>query len=310
MNIKSYFSEMPTPVKFTFLLMLMMVSSIITVLVGVILVGLPIYGTNITNLITRMNDINDPLVVSFDKFMQILSQFGLFLVPGILYIYLFDNSIKNSFKFKDKSKVLYVLFSILLIIFCFPIINNLSELNLHLKLPEVFKNFENWMKQSEDNAAVITDAFLKTTDTKNLIINIFMIAIIPAIAEELIFRGIFLKIFVDWTKNIAVGIIISSVVFSSFHMQFYGFLPRFVLGLLLCYLFIWTKSIWYPIIAHFFNNLAGVLLSYFSNLKLINTQRIENIGTQKSDIFILIISFLLVFGLLYLLFKKSKKIVN
>jgi hypothetical protein len=90
-----------------------------------------------------------------------------------------------------------------------------------------------------------------------------LIAIIPAIGEELLFRGVLQRIFTEWFKSAHWGIWISAFLFSAIHMQFFGFLPRMFLGLFFGYLLEATGSLWIPILAHFINNLTGVLLSFF-----------------------------------------------
>jgi membrane protease YdiL (CAAX protease family) len=91
-----------------------------------------------------------------------------------------------------------------------------------------------------------------------------MVAVLPALGEELVFRGILLRHFREWTRNIHVAIFISAFLFSAMHLQFYGFLPRFLMGILFGYMLYWTGSIWVPIMAHFFNNAAAVVVAFLS----------------------------------------------
>ena len=122
---------------------------------------------------------------------------------------------------------------------------------------------ENWMRSSENYAGELTSAFLTVTSIKGLLFNIVLIAVIPAIGEELLFRGVLQRIFTEWFKNPHWGIWIAAILFSAIHMQFFGFLPRLFLGLFFGYLLEATGSLWIPIVAHFINNLTGVLLSFF-----------------------------------------------
>jgi membrane protease YdiL (CAAX protease family) len=102
-------------------------------------------------------------------------------------------------------------------------------------------------------------------------VNLLMIAILPAIGEELLFRGVLLRLFREWTKNVHVAIIITALLFSFIHFQFYGFLPRFLMGVLFGYLVYWSGSLWVSVIAHFVNNGTAVIVAwlgarYFPNL--------------------------------------------
>jgi membrane protease YdiL (CAAX protease family) len=115
------------------------------------------------------------------------------------------------------------------------------------------------MSKMEDNAQALTKAFMQVNGLGGIILNVFMIAILPALGEELIFRGILQKLFTELTRKKVWGVIISASLFSAMHLQFQGFLPRFALGVLFSYLLIWSGSLWLPIIAHFINNLIAII---------------------------------------------------
>ena len=102
---------------------------------------------------------------------------------------------------------------------------------------------EKWMKDAEESAAEITKAFLDVKTIPGLVFNVFMIAFLPAVGEELLFRGIIQRIFTDMTKSHHWGIWISAILFSAMHFQFYGFVPRVLLGALFGYLLVWSGSI-------------------------------------------------------------------
>ena len=105
----------------------------------------------------------------------------------------------------------------------------------------------------------------------------FLIAVIPAIGEEFVFRGILHKVFRQWTGNAHIAVWISAFLFSAMHMQFYGFLPRLFLGAVLGYMLVSTGNIWVPVLAHFFNNTAAVTVFYLKHNNYI-TLDIEQIG--------------------------------
>lgn len=95
-----------------------------------------------------------------------------------------------------------------------------------------------------------------------MILNVLIIAVIPAIGEELIFRGVFQRIFYDLFKSGHVAVWITAFVFSAIHFQFFGFVPRFILGLVFGYLFLWSGTLWLPVISHFVNNAVPVIGAY------------------------------------------------
>jgi membrane protease YdiL (CAAX protease family) len=132
-----------------------------------------------------------------------------------------------------------------------------------MKLPEFLSGLEEIFKDSENRAKEMTLAFLSVETTWGLLANILIIGILPAIGEELLFRGVLIRIFNERSRSYHFGIILSAFIFSAIHGQFYGFVPRFVMGCLFGYLFVWGGSLWYPIVAHFVNNTFAVLTFYY-----------------------------------------------
>jgi membrane protease YdiL (CAAX protease family) len=151
------------------------------------------------------------------------------------------------------------------------------------------------MKQMEEDAKLLTEALLKMDNIRDLLFNLFLIAIIPAIGEEMFFRGVIQKKLKNILRNPHIAILITSFIFSAIHMQFFGFLPRFFLGIILGYLFYYSGSLWMPIIAHFINNALAVLLMYLPFSEKINTDisQLENteISMMQATIFLLIVLF-------------------
>ena len=111
-----------------------------------------------------------------------------------------------------------------------------------MKLPSFFSSIENWMKYKEIEAEILTKQLLVMSSIEGLVINLIIIAVIPAVGEELIFRGCIQKIFTTWTNNYHLGIWIAAILFSAIHFQFYGFIPRMLLGALFGYLFFSVKA--------------------------------------------------------------------
>jgi membrane protease YdiL (CAAX protease family) len=134
-----------------------------------------------------------------------------------------------------------------------------------------------------------------------LLVNIGLIAIVPAVGEELFFRGIIQQVLQTNLKSHA-AVWITAIIFSTIHFQFFGFIPRVLMGAFLGYLLVWTKNMWVPIIAHFANNAVAVLFYYFKGEG--NTFDIENIG--KSDTYLIgIVSLIAVLLLIYLFRKRQ-----
>ena len=180
------------------------------------------------------------------KTMQIMQTIGMFVFPGFLLAYMFSMEPWKYIGFR-KFNLKSLTLGIFTMVVALPGINFLGSLNDQIPLAQ-------WMVDMELKAEELTKAFLTTDSIAVLFLNLFMIAVLPAIGEELIFRGIIQKHFANITKSQIWGIIISALIFSAFHMQFKGFIPRFALGVMFGFMYSWSGSIWLPIIAHFVNN--------------------------------------------------------
>jgi membrane protease YdiL (CAAX protease family) len=152
-----------------------------------------------------------------------------------------------------------------------PCIELLSNINSKMKLPPSLKGLEDWMKDSEKSAEDATDAMLQMKTVWSLICDVFLIGLVTAIVEEFMFRGVLQTIFVRWTKSIHAAVWITAILFSAFHMEFYGFLPRLLLGLLFGYFVAWSGSVWPAVWGHFLNNGADVVITYLFQHKIIKT---------------------------------------
>lgn len=290
--------------KFIFSLFLILATFLITFVIG-FLIAIPIFHININDLNNVLTDYNDPDNIKFLKYLQTIQAVGLFIIPAFIIGYFFHSRSTIYLKFKYIT-IRPVVLSIIILFASVPIINSLTVLNESMQFPDWLSGIENWMKEKEMSAQKLTVAFLKMDTISSLFLNIIMIGILPSIGEELIFRGVFQRLFAEWTKNIHWGIVIAAFLFSAMHMQFYGFLPRMLLGILLGYLFYWSGSIWVPILGHFVNNTTAVIIYYFYADEM--TKEIENFGANQGSFIFLVLGIAIVTPLLYLFYKENKRI--
>jgi membrane protease YdiL (CAAX protease family) len=160
---------------------------------------------------------------------------------------------------------------------------------------------EDWMKGTEDEAAKLTDAFMKMPAFGGFIFNMVMIAVLPAIGEEFMFRGLLQRLLKEWLGNIHVAIFASAFLFSAMHMQFFGFFPRMFLGVMFGYLFYWSGSLWVPISAHFINNGSAVIFSYLGQHGILNGDY-EDFGVTE-NVFFILLSGLAIIVLFFIVFR-------
>lgn len=135
-----------------------------------------------------------------------------------------------------------------------------AEWNHSIDFPDVF---EEWARSREDAAAEMTELLTTLSNSGELLIAILVIAILPAIGEEIVFRGLIQNELFRGTRNVHLSIWIAAVLFSAIHFQFYGFVPRLLLGALFGYLYYWSGNLWLAIFAHFVNNAVSVIAMYY-----------------------------------------------
>ena len=287
-----------------FALFVMVASVFIFMVVGMIAV-IPIYGLG--GLMSSMSEtsLNSAEGINLLKYFQVIQSIGLFVVPPFIIGWLYQGNFSEYLKINRSTRVQSFLLASICLLAVIPFINFLGAINSQMTFPESLSGLEGWMKNMENAAQVMIEKFMKVDGISGLMFNIFMIAVLPALGEELMFRGVIQRIFSDWTKNYHWGIWISAFLFSAMHMQFYGFLPRMALGAMFGYLLVWTGTMWVPILAHFVNNLMGVL-GYFLIGKGVLSKDIEEWGTGSEQFPLVVISFLAVGILLFVIFRSEQ----
>ncbi|MFD1257494.1 CPBP family intramembrane glutamic endopeptidase [Mucilaginibacter terrae] len=202
--------------------------------------------------------------------MQITSTTIPILLTPILFgkFVMRDTEAYTRTSFKFPLILLMIVFSVMMM--SAPIMEVLIALNQKMVLPDFLKGVERWMRASEQAAQKATTALLKMNDWIDLVKAVLLVGLVTAIAEELMFRGCLQTIFTRWTQNTHVAIWITAALFSAFHMEFFGFLPRLMLGVFFGYFTAWSGSVWPAVWAHFLNNGTAVVMTYLFQHKQIN----------------------------------------
>lgn len=194
--------------------------------------------------------------------VQTLSHVSTFLIPTLLYWFLIDRRQLADFNGQPAYRVAGWGLVIVLTVAFMPVNGLIIEINQSLKLPESLAPLERWMRAKEDQMAELTKFLTTFRSVPQLIMAFITIAIIPAIGEEVLFRGVFQRKFIVWTGSVHAGIWLAAALFSAIHLQFYGFVPRMLLGAMFGYLYVWSGNLWVPILAHFINNGFTVLMIF------------------------------------------------
>ena len=251
-----------------------------------------------------------PLSVGSLKWVQFIQTAAMFLFPPLCMAYLWTQEPMKWLKVEKFQSFKISGVAILLMLVALPTINLLAHINQQMALPAFLEPLEQWMKTAEENAAHLTEQFLSVTTLGGLIINLLLMAVLPAIAEELTFRGVLQHLFTPKNQSSIPHFAIwcSAILFSAIHMQFYGFIPRMLMGALFGYMLAWTGSLWVPILMHFTNNAMAVLLSFFAIKAEWDNDLLDTIGTGDT-LWLGIVSIVLTIAGIYI-FRRSTTMSN
>ncbi len=254
-------------------------------------------GMSLEEIITMSQSGMEGLSTGTMRILLAAQHLCVFILPGLLFGFIFYRS--AIWKGLDLSKwpsFMLVFFGIVFLMAAYPLVNLSFLLNESFPLPS-------WASEFENQAAETLKAILDMDTPAVFIINLVLIAILPGIGEELLFRGIIQKNISGLLKNPIAAIWISAFIFSAIHMQFEGFLPRMVLGATLGYLYYWTKNLWVPIIAHAFNNGIQVILVYSMGM---DVSEFEEQGSDQLKWWMIVFSV----GIMYLAYTAITKRKN
>ena len=237
------------------------------------------------------------------RFMQITSQIFTFVLPPMLYAMLVKEEPMTALGLKKVTYHWFVI-GIAMMYAILPLNNIFAEWNAGLKLPESMSGIEEMMRSMQESATELTERMLNVNNIGGLIINLIMIAGLAALGEELLFRSIIQTSLIKICRNAHIGIFLASAIFSFIHFEFYGFIPRLVLGLLMGYMFYYSRSIWVPMAMHFVNNGTAVVLYYLNNIGIINVD-VDTFG--QTGVLPLIMSIVIMIALFWLAIRRMKK---
>ena len=231
-------------------------------------------GTLLVTLIyhtPNMMESADP--VTAIRITQTLTTIGTFLVPALLFAYCQDRrwfGYNAADRIPKQSMVNMVL---ILSVTLLPVVGVLSAFNQNI-MPQEGAVAE-FMRDLEEAANHILEVVTSQRSSWDLISNILVFAVLAGICEEFFFQGALQPLLMNWTRNPHVGILLTALIFSALHFQFYGFIPRFLLGLYLGYLFYWSRSLWLPILAHVLHNALSILVDFTLQGRGIDTDSMQ-----------------------------------
>lgn len=237
---------------------------------------------------------------------QVCNQVLGFLLPPLLYVMLVQEKPFNYLGCNELPK--WSLLGIVAMFTVLPFNAWVAEWNENIVFPESMAALEAKLKALHEMYESTSEMLMNGS---NLAVGIIIFGLLAAVSEEFLFRSVIQKAFVKLFKNAHVGIIVTAIVFSAVHSDFYGFFPRVILGLMLGYMFWLSGSIWASIIMHFVNNSTIVMLYYLNKIGTINID-IEKFGTTDSA-FLIILSLMVTVAIFIIcnrLKNKTEQLTN
>lgn len=216
------------------------------------------YGYDIARIQELGGDFLTEAPSSLIKLSLLSSHIFTFIVPGFLFAFLwYKKDLWSALHLNRKVDLRFLAICIGLLIIAYPAVSYSYTVNSWIPLPD-------WMHTQEANTMETMKKILEMNNLPGFLFSLVLVSIIPGIGEELIFRGILQKLIEKGTGKGHLAVWIASILFSSFHLQFEGFLPRLLLGLILGYSFLYTRNLWVPIILHMLNNAVPIISLYFA----------------------------------------------
>ncbi len=267
------------------------------------IIGLVVWMAQVgSSLETMQKDLLNPANKNAIMVFQLISTLFAFCLPAVIYARIVNPKPIRHLGLKTKANALQLVFVAIMVLAGFGLTGALSELNTMIPIP---KNWEMYFKELEKAYMEQVKLMARIENVGDYIFALIVIALAPAIFEEILFRGALQQLMVKWTRNVWVGIIITSIIFSAIHMSYYGFLARFALGLVLGFMFYYSKSLWTSILAHFINNGLAVTAMYFYTKQ---GKLTDEVLDEKFPLWVGLIALVIIVGLFRVFKKESIKL--
>ena len=209
--------------------------------------------------------IGDGFTAKGMRIFAIVQDLLVFILPAVVAAFVATRLPASLLTVNVRPRLFPIIMAIIVMLTSLPAMELLIEWNNNLHLPESMSGLEESLRNMEDSASTGISALSGGNTVGDLIMGILIIGILTGIAEELFFRGALQNLFMTMPKvKKHFAIWAAAFIFSFMHFQFFGFVPRLLLGAYFGYLIWWTGSVWVPVIAHAFNNSLVVLLSWIA----------------------------------------------
>ncbi|MES2617275.1 MAG: CPBP family intramembrane glutamic endopeptidase [Bacteroidota bacterium] len=263
-----------------------------------LLICIPIFDIDISTLQARMSD-GSIENINFLKVFNLITTFGAWVVSAYALIRIRQFSAKTTWQLSSPQPSytwIAIPFVFISMLFASAF---LIEVNGAITIPESLKQFS-----SKANKQLLEN-MLMMNGPKDLIVNILIVGLAPALFEEIFFRGTLQKLAIHFFDHAHIGIFITAFIFTAVHLNAEQFIPMLFLALVLGYTCYYTKSIWPSIILHFFNNSFAVIINYYKDKSTAAQQLVED--SYQPPVAIVVISFIAIGAFIYLIAKHYHK---
>jgi membrane protease YdiL (CAAX protease family) len=278
--------------------------AVLLLIVGINMLFFSSLALGTAYVIWQSVSMDDPVIAKYMNSVIIAGTFGF---SALVYAFIVNNRKPFAYLKMDKG-FKWSTFLLLVLVLCasMPALSWIVKWNEGLHLPQALSSVEQWIREKEETAAAMGKNMISGTSLSVLFANLLAMAVVPAICEELLFRGALLSWLKNSFHNKHLAVWLSALVFSAIHLQFFGFFPRLLLGAYLGYLFLWTGSLWVSITAHFLNNAVIVVAAFLYNIGYITTDY-EQVGSGGGEVLAIVLSLCATTVMVWYLWKKTKK---
>lgn len=241
---------------------------------------------------------HDGLTTTSIRISTVIQDCVIFILPAIVSALLISPYPARFLGIDKVFDIRMLILALLAMIVSIPAMNSLVAFNESLTLPDSLSWIENLMRNAEEQAQESVKILLGRHTIGSLIVNVLIVGVLAGLSEEIFFRGALQRILLSGRMNVHLAIWLTAFIFSAFHLQFFGFLPRLLLGAYFGYLFYWSRSLWLAVIMHTFNNSIVVYSMWKANGVEVTSENesINNLGVG-SPVLIIASIILIVFFL-------------
>ena len=286
-------------------LLALFIMSVVFLIVGsfVSMMFMPLFSST-DNILTGMTNVSEN--VSFMRFLQASTQIFYMFIPSVLFGFMFYPSIVEFFKMRfSRKQITITLCGVAVFVAMIPFVDCVTRWNNAMHLPKSMATLEATIRNMGLESERMMEMFLTENGSVWIFFaNIVVMALIPAVSEEFIFRGAIQQTCAKWFDNHHIAIIVTAAVFSLIHFDLFNFIPRFIMGIVLGYLFYFSGSIWTSVCVHFFNNGVIVVMYYFTGYNSTESIAFDN---TILNVILVILSLVVSAALMYVGIRSIKK---